>query len=169
MLQDNNYTKHCDFMMLALDQARLAQQHDEVPIGAVLVDPKSGKVVASAFNQTIAQSDPTAHAEILAIRQLCAQVKAQRIPEYDLYVTLEPCPMCASAISFARINHVYFGATDEKSGGFVSGPELVSHPNLHYKPDYTGGILAEESATLLRDFFQEKRKEKQQLKSEVVL
>lgn len=165
MVQGEKDIKNIKFMALAMDQARLAQQADEVPIGAVIVHRETGEILASSYNQTIALNDPTAHAEILAIRQACRIVGAQRIPECDLYVTLEPCPMCASAISFARINHVYFAASDEKSGGFVSGPQLCSHPNLHHKPEYTAGICADESAALLRLFFQEKRQLKQQQKN----
>ena len=144
-------------MQEALLLAKTAAENDEVPIGAILVDIETNQVIARSYNQTICQLDPTAHAEILAIREACKLYGAQRIPQCDLYVTLEPCPMCASAISFARIRHVYFGATDEKSGGFVSGPALVKQPALHHKPDYTGGILADDSATILRDFFKARR------------
>lgn len=157
MLQNNITLTHYDFMSLALKQAKLAYEMAEVPIGAVLIDRATQEVVASACNQTIFQNDPTAHAEILVIREACRQAGAQRIPECDLYVTLEPCPMCASAISFARIGHVYFGATDVKSGGFISGPNLVAQSVLHHKPQWTGGILADESAQLLRDFFKARR------------
>lgn len=153
-------------MVLAMDQARLAGQRDEVPIGAVVVDSRTNTVLASFGNETVTRNDPTAHAEILAIRKACETLGAQRIPECDLYVTLEPCPMCAAAISFARIRHVYYAATDEKSGGFVSGPCLASHRNLHHKPDHTGGHYAEESAALLRTFFQEKRRSKEKKETE---
>jgi len=148
---------HENFMKEALEQAKKAAENQEVPIGALIVNHVTGEVIASSYNQTICQSDPTAHAEILAIREACQYYGAQRIPQCDLYVTLEPCPMCASALSFARIRHVYFGATDEKSGGFVSGPNLVAQSALHHKPSFTGGILAEESVTLLRDFFKARR------------
>lgn len=147
-------------MALAMDQARLAATRDEVPVGAVIANSNSGEILAACGNETIARNDPTAHAEIMAIRAVCDRFKTQRIPECDLYVTLEPCPMCAAAISFARIRHVYFGASDEKSGGFVSGPALASARNLHHKPDFTAGIRAEESAALLRDFFRTKRQDK---------
>jgi tRNA(adenine34) deaminase len=157
MLQNNINPTHEEFMHEALKQAKIAADAQEVPIGAVLVEHVTGKVIASTYNQTILQHDPTAHAEILAIRAGCKRFSAQRIPECDLYVTLEPCPMCTSAISFARIRHVYFGATDEKSGGFVSGPALCNHAALHHKPSFTGGILADESAILLRDFFKARR------------
>lgn len=144
-------------MRLALEQAQLALIAEEVPIGALLVETATGKIVARDFNKTIKNNDPTAHAEINVIRQGCNLAGAQRIPEYDLYVTLEPCPMCASALSFARIRHVYFGATDPKSGGFVSGPNLVAQPALHHKPTFTGGILAEECGQILKDFFKARR------------
>jgi tRNA(adenine34) deaminase len=156
MLQ-NNMDFHNACMTRALQQASLAANSEEVPIGAVLVDTATGDILAEAYNETITQNDPTAHAEILVIRKACGIKKAQRIPECDLYVTLEPCPMCASAISFARIRHVYFGATDPKSGGFVSGAKLVEAPALHHKPQYTGGIMAEASAKLLQDFFKARR------------
>jgi tRNA(adenine34) deaminase len=156
MVQDNT-DKHRSFMRMAMDQAQKAYDAEEVPIGAILVDTERGIVLATSHNQTITQCDPTAHAEILALRDGCRQKNAQRIPNCDLYVTLEPCPMCAAAISFARIRHVYFGADDPKSGGFISGPGLVNQDALHHKPSYTGGILAEESAALLRKFFQERR------------
>lgn len=156
MLQ-NNMKNHIHNMQSALDQAIIAAKAEEVPIGAVVVDRATGKIVAAAHNRTIAQNDPTAHAEILAIRAACAQLGAQRIPECDLYVTLEPCPMCASAIAFARLGHVYFGADDPKSGGFINGPALAGHASLHHKPQFTGGILADESAALLREFFKARR------------
>lgn len=164
MLQDNKDDKHIKFMELAMDQARLAQKRDEVPIGAVIIHGETGEIIASSCNETLALNDPTAHAEILAIRQACSVLGAQRIPECDLYVTLEPCPMCAAAISFARIRHVFFAATDEKSGGFISGPKLSEHVNLHHKPAYSYGLCAEESAALLRGFFKEKRELKHQRK-----
>lgn len=146
-----------DYMRMALAQAERAFAADEVPIGAVLVDIHTGAVVAESFNQTITLSDPTAHAEILAIRAVCAQAHAQRIPDYDLYVTLEPCPMCAAALSFARVRRVVYGADDTKSGGLSAGPCLYTHSQLHHKPQVTSGVLAEESAALLQRFFQGKR------------
>ncbi|HEY1096671.1 MAG TPA: nucleoside deaminase [Alphaproteobacteria bacterium] len=145
------------FMQAALEQAKCAVQADEVPIGAVLVDIASGEIAARAFNRTVTLSDPTAHAEILAIREVCQRVGAQRIPEYDLYVTLEPCPMCAAAISFARIRRVIYGADDPKSGGLSAGPCLYNHAQLHHKPEVVSGVLAAESAMLLQDFFKTKR------------
>lgn len=146
-----------DYMQLALAQARLAAESDEVPIGAVVVNPADGSVVTQAFNKTITLSDPTAHAEILALREACQKAGAQRIPDYDLYVTLEPCPMCAAALSFARFRRVVYGAHDPKSGGLSSGPCLYTHAQLHHKPEVVSGVLADESAALLQQFFQAKR------------
>ena len=157
MLRNNITKTHHDFMRLALEQAEMAYKLAEVPIGAVMVERETRTVIASHHNCTIFQNDPTSHAEILAIRSACRHYGAQRIPQCDLYVTLEPCPMCASALSFARIGHVYFGATDPKSGGFISGPNLVGHAVLHHKPAFTGGILADEAAQLLKDFFKARR------------
>lgn len=145
-------------MRLALAQAQLAAAQDEVPIGAVLVHAESRQVVACAYNRTIALSDPTAHAEVLAIRAACQTAGAQRIPDHDLYVTLEPCPLCAAAISFARIRRVVYGADDPKSGGLTVGPCLYNHSQLHHKPQVIGGVLAAESAALLQDFFRARRR-----------
>jgi len=154
MLQNN--TTSLDYMRLALEQAQHAYEAEEVPIGAVIVDA-TGAVIAKAYNQTVKLSDPTAHAEILAIREACRLIGAQRIPECDLYVTLEPCPMCTSAISFARIRHVYFGAEDVKSGGLVSGPCLSASAALHHKTGFTKNLLAAESTDLLQRFFKARR------------
>jgi tRNA(adenine34) deaminase len=154
------------YMRLALAQAERAFLADEVPIGAVMVDYQTGKVVAESFNRTIALSDPTAHAEILAIRAVCANEQAQRIPAYDLYVTLEPCPMCAAALSFARVRRVVYGADDMKSGGLSAGPCLYTHSQLHHKPEVVRGVLADESVVLLQRFFQEKRAKVKMSKAE---
>lgn len=156
MLQHTIET-HLQHMQAAMIQARLAYEANEVPIGAVLVDSRTDQIIAQSYNQTIKNNDPTAHAEINVIRMVCRHEMAQRIPEYDLYVTLEPCPMCAAAISFARIRHIYFGATDAKSGGLISGPNLIEHPTLHHKMACTGGLLAEECGQILKDFFKERR------------
>ncbi len=145
-------------MRAALEEAKRAFDADEVPVGAVLVHHESGEIVARAYNQTRIDSDPCSHAEALVIRQTCKKEQSQRIPEYDLYVTLEPCPMCASLISFARIKTLIFGASDPKSGGITHGPKLYTHSQLHHKPDVRHGMLAEESAELLQNFFGEKRK-----------
>ncbi len=144
-------------MQAALEEARLAAERDEVPIGAVLVDRRTGEIAARAGNRTIEAHDPTAHAEIQAIRAVCDKEGAQRIPDYDLYVTLEPCPMCAAAISYARIGVVYFGASDPKSGGITTPVAMYSHPQLHHKPDVVSGLLEEECAAILKEFFAKKR------------
>ena len=147
------FTTH---MALALSQARDAALRGEVPVGAVVTDPQ-GRVVAAAGNRTRELSDPTAHAEILAIRAACAALGSERLPGHDLWVTLEPCPMCAAAIGFARIGRLYFGASDPKSGGVLRGPRVFAHPQAHHAPEVYDGIGAEESATLLRDFFAARR------------
>ncbi len=144
-------------MKAALEEARSAFLRDEVPIGAVLVDSRNGQIASRQGNRSVEQSDPTAHAEILVIRDLCAKLKVQRLPEYDLYVTLEPCPMCAAAISYARIRRLIIGAEDPKSGGVLHGPKLYTHNQLHHKPEVKSSILAEESAALLKSFFAAKR------------
>ncbi|WP_316859407.1 nucleoside deaminase [uncultured Cohaesibacter sp.] len=143
------------FMERALEQARLAEARGEVPIGAVLVH--EGVVIAADGNRTIELSDPTAHAEILVIRQACAKLSSQRLPQCDLYVTLEPCPMCAAAISFARIRRLYYAASDIKGGAVENGPCLFEQAICHHKPDIYSGFHESEAATLLKEFFKEKR------------
>ncbi len=143
------------FMELALEQALAARFGDEVPVGAVIV--RQGSVIAQAHNLTETTNDPTGHAEILAIRQACALLGSPRLPGCDLYVTLEPCPMCATAISFARIRRVYFGAYDPKGGGIENGPRLYSQPTCHHAPEVYGGICESDAVRMLRAFFQEKR------------
>ena len=144
-------------MLSALEEARCAGIRDEVPIGAVLVNRITGQIVAKAGNRTIECSDPTAHAEILVIREICQKLGVQRIPDHDLYVTIEPCPMCAAALSFARIHTIIFGATDPKSGGITSSVDLYSKSQLHHKPIIKSGILADECSQLMKDFFAQKR------------
>lgn len=143
-------------MERALDEARAAAARGEVPVGAVVVDP-SGTVIAAEGNRTRERADPTAHAEMLAIRAACARAGSDRLPGYDLYVTLEPCPMCAAAISFARIARLYYGAADPKSGGVAQGPRIFAHPQCHHVPEVYDGIGAEAAAGLLRDFFEARR------------
>ncbi len=143
-------------MVFALEEAHLAEQRGEVPIGAVLVAP-DGRIVARAGNRTRELSDPTAHAEIVAIREACQAIGSERLIDHDLYVTLEPCPMCAAAISFARIRRLYFGATDPKGGGVESGPRIFSQPTCHHAPDVYGGIMESECASLLKNFFATRR------------
>lgn len=143
-------------MQTALAEAGAAAQRGEVPVGAVVVDPGTGRSFA-AGNRTRELSDPTAHAEVLAIRAACAAIGSERLPGFDLYVTLEPCPMCAAAISFARIARLYYGAEDPKSGGVDHGPRLFSHPQCHHAPEVYGGIEEQACADLLRDFFKARR------------
>ncbi len=143
-------------MDAALAEARAAATRGEVPVGAVVVAP-SGEVVARAGNRTRELSDPTAHAEVLALRAACAEAGSDRLPGHDLYVTLEPCPMCAAAISFARMARLYYGAADPKSGGVAQGPRVFSHPQCHHVPEVYDGIGAEAASVLLTGFFRERR------------
>jgi cytidine deaminase len=143
-------------MEAALAQARAAAARGEVPVGAVVVAP-DGRVVAAAGNRTRELSDPTAHAEILALRAACAAAGSERLPGHDLYVTLEPCPMCAAAIGQARIARLYYGAADPKSGGVAQGPRVFAHPQSHHAPEVYDGIGADAAARLLRDFFAGRR------------
>jgi tRNA(adenine34) deaminase len=140
----------------ALAEARAAAERGEVPIGAVIVGP-DGTVLARAGNRTEADRDPTAHAELLAIRAAAAAFGAPRLVECDLYVTLEPCPMCAQAISFARLRRLYYGAADPKGGGVEHGPRIFSQPTCHHRPEIYGGIAEREAGELLRAFFKERR------------
>ena len=143
------------YMNIALDEARAAAARGEVPVGACVVI--GGVVVAQAGNRTREMSDPTAHAEILAIRAACRLAGSERIGEADLYVTLEPCPMCAAAISAARVARVYYGAADPKSGGVAVGARVFSHPQCHHVPEVYDGIAAAEAEALLKAFFAAKR------------
>lgn len=143
-------------MDLALEEAGHAAGRGEVPVGAVIVAP-DGEVLARAGNRTIEYSDPTAHAEILAIREACRIAGRERLEDCDLYVTLEPCAMCATAISFARIRRLYFGAGDEKMGGVEHGPRIYAQPTCHHAPDVYGGISERRAVELLQDFFKERR------------
>ncbi len=145
------------YMVLALTQAELAAKAGEVPVGAVIVEAKSGEVVAAAHNRVEKESDPTAHAELLAIRAAAAKIGAARLPGCDLYVTLEPCPMCAQAIVFARLRRLYFGASDAKGGGVEHGPRIFAQPSCHHRPEIYGGIDELRAARLLRDFFKARR------------
>ena len=140
----------------ALELARWSAEHGEVPVGAVLVSP-AHQIVASSGNRMRKLNDPTAHAEILVIRERCRQLETNRLFGHDLYVTLEPCAMCAAAISVARIARLYFGAEDPKSGGVEHGARVFSHNQTHHKPEIYGGLAAQESAHLLQTFFEQKR------------
>ena len=145
------------FMAEALDEARAAAARGEVPVGAVLVSPE-GQVVARAGNRTRELNDPTAHAEVLVIRAACAALGSERLLGHDLYVTLEPCAMCAAAIAAARIARVYYGASDPKSGGVAHGACVFDHPQSHHAPEVYEGFSAAQSEALLRAFFALRRK-----------
>lgn len=143
-------------MSLALAEARAAAARGEVPIGAVIVSD-DGQIIASAGNRTRELCDPTAHAEILAIRAAGRLLGSERLGGCDLYVTLEPCPMCAGAISAARIRRLYYGASDPKSGGVESGPQVFSHATCHHTPEIYAGIAESAAGEMLRNFFAERR------------
>lgn len=142
-------------MQAALAQARAAADRGEVPVGCVIL--RGQEILAATGNRVEEWTDPTAHAEILAIRAAAAMLGQPRLVGCDLYVTLEPCPMCAAAISFARLRRVYFGAYDPKGGGIEHGPRIFNHPTCHHRPDVYGGMSESESAALLREFFQARR------------
>jgi len=147
--------KPAEPMALAFDEARAAAARGEVPVGAVVT--LDGAVVASAGNRTLELKDPTAHAEMLALRLACEAIGSERLIGCDLHVTLEPCPMCAAAISFARIRRLYFGASDPKGGAVENGVRLYSSPTCHHVPEVYGGLRESEAAALLRSFFQGRR------------
>ena len=144
-------------MERAVGEAEAAAAAGEVPIGAVLVDGLSGEVLAAAGNRVECDFDPTAHAELLVIRAASAKRNSPRLGDCDLYVTLEPCPMCAQAISFARIRRLYFGASDVKGGGVENGPRIFSQTSCHHRPEVYGGIEETRAAELLRRFFATRR------------
>ncbi|MFN7222819.1 MAG: nucleoside deaminase [Paracoccaceae bacterium] len=143
-------------MELALDEARAAGARGEVPVGAVVVSP-DGVVVARSGNRTRELSDPTAHAEVMALREACRRAGSERLTGHDLYVTLEPCPMCAAAISAARVARLYYGAADPKSGGVSVGARVFSHPQCHHVPEVYDGIGGLEAEDLLKQFFGARR------------
>ncbi len=144
-------------MTLALAQAQHAASLGEVPVGAVIVDMRSGAVLASAHNLTESQSDPTAHAELLAVREACRILQTSRLNDYTIYVTLEPCAMCAQALAFARIGRVVFGAYDPKGGGVEHGPRIFDQPTCHHRPEVLGGVEEQACGELLREFFKARR------------
>ncbi len=150
MLTQNN-----PFIQYAIAKARIAAKNGEVPVGAVVV--KDGKIISEAYNLVETNRDPTAHAEMLAIRCACEIINSPRLVGCDLYVTLEPCAMCAQAISLARISRLYFGAYDEKGGGVENGARIFSYPTCNHKPEVYGGINESECGELLKEFFREKR------------
>ena len=142
-------------MDAALAEARAAQDAGEVPIGCVVV--RGGRIIARTHNRTLADRDPTAHAELLAIRRAASSLGSERLVDCDLYVTLEPCAMCAAAISFARVRRLYYGASDPKGGAVENGVRFFASPSCHHRPDLYGGIGEAEAAALLRSFFQRRR------------
>src|SRR5262245_40774405 len=146
-----------DFIGRAFQRAAAAAAHDQVPIGAVLVDSATGQVLAADHNRVEQLHDPTAHAEMLVIRAVATGPKEKRLPLCDLYVTLEPCPMCATAISFARLRRVIYAARDPKGGGIEHGPRIFQQPTCHHRPETSGGLDETRSAALLKAFFQSKR------------
>ena len=143
-------------MLRALSEAEAAGKRGEVPIGAVVVGP-DGAPLAAAGNRTRELNDPTAHAEMIVIRAACAALGSERLIGCDLYVTLEPCPMCAAAISFARVRRLYYGASDPKGGGVEHGARVFSHPTCHHVPELYTGIAEAQAGALLKTFFQAKR------------
>src|SRR3954466_13123824 len=143
------------FMDDALAEARAAQAADEVPVGAVIM--REGAIVARAGNRTLRDRDPTAHCEMLAIRQAAAALGSERLTDCDLYVTLEPCTMCAAAISFARVRRLYYGAADPKGSAVENGVRFFAAPTCHHRPEIYGGIGEAEAAALLKDFFRARR------------
>jgi tRNA(adenine34) deaminase len=142
-------------MQIALEEARAAASRGEVPVGCVVV--KDGEIVARAGNRTLADKDPTAHAELLAIRQAAAALGSERLADCDLYVTLEPCTMCAAAMSFARIRRLYFGAADPKGGAVEHGVRFFAAPTCHHRPEVYGGLNESDCAALLKEFFAARR------------
>jgi len=143
------------FMQMALEEARAAGTRGEVPVGCLIV--RNGEVIASAGNRTLADRDPTGHAELIAIRAAAVALGSERLVGCDLYVTLEPCTMCAAAMSFARIRRLYFGAADPKGGAVEHGVRFFSSPTCHHRPDVYGGINESECAALLKGFFEARR------------
>jgi tRNA(adenine34) deaminase len=143
------------FMDMALEEARAAGARGEVPVGCVIV--RDGAVVARAGNRTLADRDPTAHAEIIAIRQAATSLGSERLDACDLYVTLEPCAMCAGAVAFARIRRLYYGAADPKGGAVDNGVKFFASPTCHHRPEVYGGLAEAEASALLKEFFRERR------------
>ena len=144
-----------NFMAIAMDEARAAAARGEVPVGAVIV--RGDQVLAKAGNRTLADKDPTAHAELLAVREAAKKLGSERLTDCDLYVTLEPCAMCAAALSFARIRRLYYGAADPKGGAVDNGVRFFAAPTCHHRPEVYGGIGESEARALLKDFFAARR------------
>jgi len=152
-----NAATDLEMMRRAMGLARAAADAGEAPIGAVLVDPATGEVMAEAHNQPIGLNDPTAHAEVLVMRAAGTKLGNYRLTGLTLYVTLEPCAMCAGAISHARIGRVVYGADDAKGGAVAHGPRFFGQPTCHSRPQVTAGVMADEASTLLKDFFRARR------------
>lgn len=145
------------YMTRALELAQIAREQDEVPIGAVVVNPETNEIVAEAHNMSEHGTEATAHAELLAMQEACKKIGQKRLWDMDLYVTLEPCTMCAAAISFMRIRRLYFGAADSKGGAVVSGVKFYEQPTCHHKPEVISGVCADGCGQILKDFFKKKR------------
>ncbi len=145
------------FINIAIDEAHLAEKNGEVPVGAVIVETTTGKILAKSGNRIEHDGDPTAHAEIITIRKTTKIMGSPRLENCDIYVTLEPCPMCATAISFARLRRLYFGAFDPKSGGVEHGPRVFTNPSCHHTPEVYGGIEETRCSVMLKDFFLKRR------------
>ncbi len=148
-----------DYMRQALELAKQAAAADEVPIGCLIVNPQKDSIIAATHNLSQHSEDASAHAEILAIREACRRLNQNRLRDLDIYVTLEPCTMCAAAISFARIKHLYFGAYDTKGGAVTNGIRFYEQPTCHHRPQVYGGILESDCAAILKDFFRKKRRQ----------
>jgi tRNA(adenine34) deaminase len=145
-------------MECAFSEAEKAFSQEEVPVGAVIVDSLSGKIIASAHNEMVTRKDPTAHAELLAIQQACLVKESGRLEDCDIYVTLEPCPMCAQAMSFARLRRLYFGAYDPKGGGVDHGARIFNASSCHHIPEVIGGVEEQKCGQILKDFFENVRR-----------
>lgn len=141
----------------AIKEAQIAFEKDEVPVGAIIVDSKTGEIIAKSHNKNVSGRDSTAHAEMLALKEACESKKSHRLDDCDMYVTLEPCAMCAGAISLARIKRLYFGAQDKKSGGVHNGAKIFDSKSCHHKPEVYCGIKAAACEKLMKDFFAKKR------------
>ena len=149
-----------DYIRRTLTLAKQAAECDEIPVGCLIVDPQKQEIVAEAHNKSQHIGNATDHAEMLCLREACQKLNQNRLWDMEMYVTLEPCTMCAAAISFARIKHLYFGAYDEKGGAVVNGIKFFEQPTCHHHPLISGGILEQECSQILKDFFQNKRKKK---------
>jgi len=154
------------FMKAALAQAQAAAAIGEAPIGAIIVDPTTDEIIAEAHNQPISLKDPTGHAEILALRKAAIKRDNYRLTGLEMFVTLEPCAMCAGAISHARIKRVVFAADDAKGGAVLNGPKFFDQPTCHWRPEISAGLMAEDSAKMLKDFFKARRKEQAEEKAQ---